>query len=188
MGIDELVDYFREKGLNRNFNISHSRLKRYITLSSVPQDSTGKFGLRQWEYFDSYTIKCMLERALIEIGQPAHFTKIAEVVNDIFKKHGPFDAHSLHARLGTVKEIFTWIYPGVYGLKKWGIKRIPNIKDFIIELLRVSNKPMTIDQLTEKIRQKRTCSRASVYATVCMNKDIFLKYKENTYGIKEWDK
>jgi hypothetical protein len=183
----ELIAYFEKIGLINNTDREKERLKRFLLVSNIPRDSTEKFGLRRWRYFDSYTLHCMIERALVEIGKPAHFTQIALLMNEMFPKYGPFNAQNVHGRMGSIKETFIWLAPGVYGLKRWGIKHPPYIKDYLVELLKLANRPLHISLLTEEALKKCNCSKSSVSMTLTLNKDTFIKYPDNFFGLIEWE-
>jgi DNA-directed RNA polymerase alpha subunit len=181
--IDELIVYFTN---NKSVGEDREKIKRFLTVSNVAKDATGKFGLEKWEYFNSRSIHGMAERALIEINKPAHFTQIALLMNDLFPEYGIFDSHNVHARIGGRKDIFVWVAPGVFGLKRWGLERPPYVKDYLIKLLKKTNKPMHINELTEKVLEKCNCSKSSVFLTLCMNEDTFIKYPEKFYGLICW--
>lgn len=184
--IDDLVQYFEKNQLIKNVNLEKDRIKRFITVSSIAKDSTGKFGLKKWRYFNSKSIHGMAERALIEINKSAHFTQIALLMNELFPEYGPFDSHNVHARIGSRKDIFVWVAPGVFGLKRWGLERPPYVKDYLIKLLKKTNKPMHVNELTERVLEKCNCSKSSVFLTLCMNEDAFIKYPEKFYGLISW--
>lgn len=128
----------------------------------------------------------MAERALIEINKPAHFTQIVLLMNELFPDYGPFDSHNVHARIGSRKDIFVWVAPGVYGLKRWGLERPPYVKDYLIKLLRKASRPMHLNELTEKTLEECKCKRSSVGLTLDLNKDAFINYPDKLYGLISW--
>lgn len=181
--IDELVNYFT---MNKLGGEDREKIKRFLIVSNVARDATGKFGLKKWKYFNSRNIHGMAERALIEINKPAHFTQIALLMNELFPEYGPFDSHNVHARIGGRKDTFVWVAPGVFGLKRWGLERPPYIKDYLVKLLKKANKPTHINELSEKTLERCNCSKSSVSLTLDINEDTFIKYPEKFYGLISW--
>jgi len=184
--IDNLMEYYRRIGLVENITTEKERTLRFLSVSSIPRDSTGKFGLEKWKFFNAYNIHGMAERALLEINQPAHFTQVVLLMNEMFPKQAPFDAHNVHARIGSRKDIFTWVSPGVYGLKRWGLERPPYVKDYIVDILKKANRPLHIDQLTEKVLEKCNCKKSSIGWILGDNPDTFICYSNKLYGLSRW--
>lgn len=181
--IDELIAYFAN---NKLIEEDQERVKRFLMVSNVARDATGKFGLKKWKYFNSRSVHGMAERALIEINKPAHFTQIALLMDDLFPEYAPFDNHNVHARIGGRKDIFIWVAPGVYGLKRWGLERPPCIKDYLVKLLKNANRPTHINELSEMVLERCNCSKSSVSLTLDMNRNTFIKYPEKFYGLIGW--
>lgn len=184
--IDELFRYFVMNKLVKDVDWEREKIIRYLTVSNVERDATGKFGLKRWRYFNSNNTHGMAERALIEINKPAHFTQIVLLMNELFPDYGPFDSHNVHARIGSRKDIFVWVAPGVYGLKRWGLERPPYVKDYLIKLLRKASRPMHLNELTEKTLEECKCKRSSVGLTLELNKDAFINYPDKLYGLISW--
>ncbi len=185
--MDDLLSFFEKIDFFKKFKIGRSKLRRFLEISSIARDSTGKFGLRRWKYFDAYTIKCMVERAVVEIGEPAHFKEIARIMDEMFPEHSPFDPFRVHARMGANRDIFTWTSPGYYGLKIWGLKRIPYTKDYLIELLQLADRPVPKDELIKKVIKKCKSTASSVYVTLISSKSVFKKFPGGCFGLVEWE-
>ena len=183
----DLLLYFEKIGLSKDSGGGREKFERFLSVSDIPRDPTGKFGLRKWKYFSPRTVSSMAERALIEIGKPAHFTQIALLMDEMFPDSAPFNPHNVHARIESIGETFVWVAPGVYGLKRWGLNRPPYVKDYIIELLQVTDSPMHVRELTEKVLQKCNCSRSSVVMTLSLKKDVFREYPDKFYGLADWE-
>jgi hypothetical protein len=67
------------------------------------------------------------------------------------------------------------------------LERPPYVKEYLIELLQRANKPLHIDKLKEEVLKVSNCKESSVFMTLSFEKDIFVKYPEDFYGLCEWD-
>jgi len=184
--MESIISHFEEiKFISRNTD-ERKKISRFLSVSSITRDSLGKFGLETWKSFNSYTIHGMAERALQEIGRPAHFSQITLLMEELFPEYRPFHAHSIHGRIGGMKKTFTWVSPGVYGLRSWGLERPPFVKDYLVELLKKANEPLHINVLTRNTLERCNCQPPSIGMTLGLNKDTFKKYRGNYYGLTKW--
>lgn len=184
--IEKIIEHIGEIKLINGNEEERKKVNRFLSVSNIPKDRDGRFGLRAWNFFNPSNIPSMIERALMEIGEPSHYTQITMLMNEMFPESGPFNTKNVHSRIGSIRNVFVWFSPGVYGLKRWGIKRPPSVMDYLIELLRINDKPLHLNELTEKILEKCNCTRTSVGMTLLLKKDVFIKYSDNYYGLIEW--
>ena len=172
----ECNDKTAEKFINRSL-LTTKDLTRF--------GDDNEIGLLEWS---ELTKKKMAEMALSEMGEPAHYTQIALWMEKLFPDRVPFNPCNVHATLQSHKDdVFVWRSPGVYGLKSWGLEKPPYVKEYLIELLHQSDKPLHIDQLKEEVLKVSNCKEASVFMTLDLNEEIFVKYPEGFYGLCEWE-
>jgi len=148
--------------------------KRVIELSEVVGfDSAGHVCLRSWDCFNPQYITEMAAKALLEIGQPAHYTHIVDKMNILFPERAPFNLHSVHGRMIQFDSKFVCIRPGVYALKNWGMTRPPFIKDFLVQRIAQHGGLASINELISEGRTRYGYKETSVRMTISMNPHVF---------------
>jgi hypothetical protein len=110
-------------------------------------DETGNIGLRRWPHFNPKTIEQMAYSALMELGEPSHFTHIASRMNVLFPKRAPFSDRSVHNALIHRSDQFVCLRRGMFALANWGIRPALFIKDFLIAELQGATGPLHQDEL-----------------------------------------
>lgn len=153
--------------------ISPGFVKRCAEVSKeIGIDASGNVGLRKWPFFDPQVIPDMAMRALMELGQPAHFTHVAETMNSLFPDRAPFSVSSVH-NIMCQDARFVFVRRGHYGLANWGLQRPPYIKDFLAQTLRVRGGSAKIEDLVAEGKAKYSFRDASLRMTLGMNPRVF---------------
>lgn len=123
-------------------------LRRCAEVSkTIGVDKTGSVSLRRWNVFAPKTVSEMAQRALMEIGKPAHIKEILKKMNVLFPKRAPFSEGSVHTMLWSEEEIFIPARRGVYGLSSWKIRRAPKIRDFLVEAIKQNGGTARVEDL-----------------------------------------
>jgi hypothetical protein len=155
--------------------------KRVIDLSEVVGfDSSGHVCLRAWDCFNPQYITEMAAKALLDIGQPSHFTHIVDKMNVLFPERAPFNLHSVHGRIIQSESKFVCIKPGVYALKNWGMTRPPFIKDFLVQRITSRGGTAIVDELAAEGRTRYGFKDASIRMTLSFNTHIFKVMPDGT--------
>lgn len=155
--------------------------KRVIELSEVVGfDSAGHVCLRSWDCFNPQYITEMAAKALLEIGQPAHYTHIVDKMNVLFPTRAPFNLHSVHGRIIQADSKFVCVRPGVYALKNWGLARPPFIKDFLVQSISSRGGTAIVDELAAEGRTRYGFKDTSVRMTLSFNTHIFKVMPDGT--------
>lgn len=101
-----------------------------------------------------------------EMGEPAHFTLIAEHVNALLPAHRQTKPHNVHALLGRYEDIFARVGHGIFGLVEWGLLNDGNLANAVERVLAAANKPLHIDTITREVLKTWRVNAGSVYAAI----------------------
>lgn len=153
--------------------ISPGFIKRCAEVSKeIGLDASGHVGLRKWAFFDPQRIPDMAVRALMELGQPAHFTHVVETMNSLFPDRAPFSVNSV-GNILCQDSRFVFVRRGHYGLANWGLQRPPYIKDFLAQTLKARGGAAKIEDLVAEGKAKYSFRDASLRMTLGMNPRVF---------------
>ena len=173
--------------VSHTFHLSEEAVEHFIRIApQIRTDDDGFFGLAEWRYMRPKTLRDMIVRALVDIGKPAHFTQIAMRVNERFCPNAPLNARNIHARLIYDQKTFVWQSNGVYGLSAWGLKKAPYVKDRLVEILKSTERPMSLRQLVPKVLETCHCNENTPAAILEMHRDLFVRLDKGIYGLREW--
>jgi len=72
---------------------------------------------------------------------------------------------------------------GIYALEEWGY--FPGqVKDVILKILKEEGKPLTKEEILEKVRKQRLVKENTVFLNLS-NKKHFLRNSQGKYEVKE---
>lgn len=147
-------------------------------------DEAGNIGLRRWHHFNPKTIEQMAYNALMELGEPAHYTHIASRMNVLFPRRAPFSDRSVHNALIHRSDQFVCLRRGMFALANWGIRPAPFIRDFLIAELQGAEGPLHQDELVRRGTSKHGYRETSVRMTLNLNAKIFKTYPGNLFSLQ----
>lgn len=125
--------------------------------------------------------------AMRELGQPAHYTVIAEKANALLPPDQHFTARAIHARLGQYPDLFIWVrLRGMYGLKEWGLEQSLSYMDAIAHILETVGHPLTLGQVLERLPEIRPYFDHSSVIITLGTHPRFRPFPGNAYGLAEW--
>jgi hypothetical protein len=101
---------------------------------------------------------------LRQIGQPAHFTEIAERYNQMYLDR-PRSAHNVHAVLGHGEE-FVRIGRGKYGLAEWGMHDDGNVANAVRRVLAARQGPMLLADIVDEVLKTWDVQKSAVIAAI----------------------
>ena len=104
--------------------------------------------------------------AMREMGEPAHFTHIAERVNALLPAHRQTKPYNVHALLGRYEDIFVRVGHGIFGLVEWGLLNDGNLANAVERVLATANKPLHVDMITCEVLKTWRVNAGSVYAAI----------------------
>lgn len=143
----------------------------------------GSIGLATWEHHWQDDIVLALRR----LGQPTHYTAIADTINTSQQNGQQVTARAVHNLLMRYPDIFVWIgRKGTYGLSEWGIERSISYADALTRILHNAGHPLTITEVLAALVQLRPYyDEGSVQITFGTN-GKFRPFPNNTFGLTEW--
>lgn len=143
----------------------------------------GSYGLECWDRH--YTDDLIL--ALRKLGEPAHYSVIAEAVNAMLPPEKHITPRGVHVRLMQQRDLFVWVgRKGTYGLKEWGLKRATPYLEGLVHILEQAGHPLTFEQILAEIARLRPhCEESSVVLTLGTT-GRFRAFSDGTYGLAEW--
>lgn len=154
-------------------------LHRYLRISK----SIGKNALNEWgkttsQHIHTRGIKDFAYLVIRKFGKPMHFKEVARDIAKYFNKK----AHIATTHNELIKDKrFVLVGRGVYGLKEWGhVGGV--VRDVIVEVMKESNKPMTKEDIIEKVITKRVVKPNTVLVNL-QNEEFFKKTKDGLYTL-----
>jgi len=166
-------------------DISPSFLRSCAEASDeIGVDEAGNVGLRKWHHFDPKTIEQMAYNALMELGEPSHYTHIASRMNVLFAKRAPFSDRSVHNALIHRSDQFVCLRRGLFALTNWGIQPAPFIRDFLVAELQGAGGALHQDELVRRGTSKYGYKATSVRMTLNLNGEIFKTHPGNLFSLQ----
>lgn len=147
----------------------------------IEQNKFGHWGVHNSREIKPKTINDKIYLILKNYNKPMHFAEIADAINKISFDGKIANAATVHNELILDKK-YVLVGRGLYGLKEWGYRQ-GTVADVIKEIMIEVGKPMTKEEITEKVLEKRMVKKATIILAL-MNKDKFSK-KDNKYSIIE---
>jgi len=163
--VDFLIDHFKKH--NRTFSESevldllsrkHSNVpqKMFCVVLEISREINKnifkEIGLNDWSEINPQGVKDRAYLILKKIGEPSHFTAIAENINKTFLER-PAYVQTVHNEL--IKDPrFVLVGRGTYALSEWGYEP-GTVGDVIYQILSGSKKPLTRREIVDSVLAKR---------------------------------
>lgn len=120
---------------------------------------------RQWLYQFGNKRSEVLRVTIEKIGRPMHYSELAKNIRNNNKTFEDISDQSIHSLLINSDD-FIFIGRGVYGLKKWNLKRHKTVGNAIIDLLKERQQPIKAETIIEIIAQKGNYSINNIKNTL----------------------
>lgn len=141
------------------------------------------YGLKRWERSRIDEIV----QALREIGEPAHYTVIAEKANAILEPEMQTSARNIHEILCRRRDLFVWIrVRGTFGLKEWGLEKPPSYKEALARILESAKQPLTLEEILARFPDVRPYYKENSVSMTLMMNEHFQAFSDGTYGLSSW--
>lgn len=125
--------------------------------------------------------------ALRELGEPSHYSKIAETINAGLPPERHIAGRTVQIRLTQHPEMFIWVgLRGTYGLKEWGLEQVLSYEDALAQILRQAGHPLTFQQILAELPKFRPYYEESSIVLTLGTNERFRSFLGNTYGLAEW--
>jgi len=172
------------KELAQETNLNEKVLFSYIeTSKQIQKNPEGKYGLRNWLEINPKGVKDKAYLVLKKQEKPLHFRDIASSIDNLpFPKEKKIHTATVHNEL-IKDQRFVLVGRGLYGLREWGFE--PGvIKDIIAKLLKESKRPLTKDEIIEKVLKQRFVKENTI-ALNLQNRNYFARDEKGRYNVKE---
>lgn len=176
--IEELYKKMKPKKTILPFFLSCIEISKQIE-----KNPEGKIGLKDWLEINPRGVKDRAYLILRRTNKPLHFREVASLIKNssLFSSGGAHTA-TVHNELIKDKR-FVLVGRGFYALSEWGYE--PGVvKDIISKVLIEAEKPLSRNDILEKVLKKRIVKEHTVLLNL-QDKNRFLKDDEGKYTIKE---
>ena len=135
--------------------------------------------LARWKILNPKTLKDKAIYVMKKERVPMHFVDVANKI--IQHLWGPVKTTTIHNELIRNKE-FVLIGRWIYALKEWWFKPW-NVLDVIQEILKKSNKPLTLEEIVKRVLKVRNIKETTVYMNL-QNKKVIKRVGRNFYWLQ----
>ena len=156
----------------------------YIGISKeIQKNPEGKYGLRNWLEINPRGIKDKAYLASKKKEEPLHFTQIASLIEEMpFSNKKKVHTATVHNEL--IKDNrFILVGRGLYALKEWGYET-GVVKDIILKSLKQAKRPLTKDEIVEKVLDQRFVKENTVLLNL-QDKKYFARDEKGRYNVRE---
>lgn len=140
----------------------------------IGKDKKGFYGLIEWPEIKPKGIKDKAYVILKELGKPLHFTEIAKFIENA-------NVHTVHNEL-IKDQRFVLIGRGIYALAEWGYEP-GQVKDIIAKILMRENKPLTKEEIIERVLKQRLVKENTILMNLS-NRKYFVRDEEGRYRLR----
>lgn len=169
--------------LNKKFVTSYLEISK-----KIQKNSDGFYGLRDWPEINPRGVKDRAFLVFKKESKPLHFTQVTSLINSLSREEFQKQGRTFRANLQTVhNELikdprFVLVGRGIYALKEWGYDS-GCVKDVISKAIREAGKPLTKDEILDKVLKQRLVKENTVLLNL-NNKKYFSKISDGIYDIK----
>ena len=180
MPFEDLYDLFSKQVEG----FSQDRLLHFLLVSkSIRQNVFGKWGLAEWSEIKPRGMREKAHLVLKTSAQPLHFRDIAKMIDE-YGLHGTKKKKShpqtVHNEL-IKDQRFVLVGRGIYALSDWGYKK-GTVKDVITEILREAGKPLSREEIVERVFEIRQVKKSTVVINL---NTYFARAGKNVYTLKK---
>lgn len=148
------------------------------------QVETGEWGLEKWRkrLYDDLVL------VLRELGRPAHFTEITDMVNTRLPENEQTNSHAVHAQLGRYTNLFIRTDSGTFGLREHfpdAPVQPPKYVDLIEEVLEEAGVPLSVPEVHRRVDALREAKFSSMMLYLGTH-EKFMGYGNGMYGLARW--
>jgi hypothetical protein len=162
--------------------VPEAHVRAELTASKrIAKTTFGEWGLTEWPETNPRGVGDKAYAVMRRHGKPEHFTKITELINQADFDHKKANPQTVHNEL-IKDERFVLVGRGLYGLAEWGY--IPGtVADVIASLLSQAGKPLTRDEVVEKVMEQRHVKKNTILLGL-QNHSRFQRTPEDRYTLR----
>ena len=142
----------------------------------------GLWGFSDWPEISPRGVKDKAYIIFKNEERPLHFREVAELIDkaDLFDSQKKTHPQTVHNEL--IKDgRFILVGRGIYALSEWGY-RPGTVKDVISAVLKESKKPLTKEEIIEKVSKRRLVAENTILLNL-HNKRYFKRNQEGKYKL-----
>ncbi len=149
---------------------------------NIEQNPEGEYGLADWVEINPKGVKDKAYLVLKKKEKPLHFSNIASMIEELPFSDSKVHTATVHNEL--IKDSrFVLVGRGLYALKEWGYE--PGVvKDIIFKVLKNSNKPLSKNEVLEKVIKQRFVKENTIFLNL-HDRNNFKRDSQGRYTIKE---
>lgn len=180
LSLEDLYSLFSK----RVEGFSQDRLLHFLLVSkTIRQNVFGKWGLAEWSEIKPRGMREKAHLVLKTSAEPLHFRDIARKIDE-YGLHGTKKKKShpqtVHNEL-IKDQRFVLVGRGIYALSDWGYKK-GTVRDVITEILREAGKPLSRDEVIERVFKIRQVEKSTVVINL---NTYFARAGKNVYTLKK---
>lgn len=163
-------------------HVPEAHIRAQLTASKrIEKTPFGEWGLAAWSETNPRGVGDKAYVVMRRHGKPEHFTAITTLINTAHFDHKKANPQTVHNEL-IKDERFVLVGRGLYGLAEWGY--IPGtVADVIASLLSQAGKPLTRDEVIEKVMEQRQVKKNTILLGL-QNHDRFQRTPEDRYTLR----
>ena len=177
-----------KKEVNSHFekHLTSEALQSLLEISKqIKVGGDGRYGLKDWSEINPRGVKDKSYLILKREKRPLHFTEVTKLINNSeFGKILREKALTQTVHNELIKDPrFVLVGRGLYALGEWGYQP-GQVKDVILNILKNSNKPLTREEILDKVSKQRIVKANTVFLNL-NNKKYFFKQPDGKYQVRE---
>lgn len=180
--IQTLYQKFQKNGnllrleeLNPQFSVKKEVLISYLEISKkIQKNEEGLYGLRDWPEINPRGIKDKAYLVFKKLKKPLHFSEVTSLIEGA-------NLQTVHNELIRDPR-FVLVGRGTYALREWGYYP-GQVKDVILTILKKEGKPLTKEEVLEKVKKQRIVKANTVLLNLS-NKEYFQRDSKGRYRPK----
>ena len=144
------------------------------------------WGLLSWEN----RILDDIVMAMRKLDRPAHFTEITDLVNLRMSDGQRTGPQAVYTKLSHHTKLFVRTGPGTFTLRELQPDlpaQPPKFVDLIEQTLQEAEQPITVDEISKRVNQRREIKLATLKMYLSLN-ERFCSFEGNTFGLAQWRK
>ncbi|HPJ80196.1 MAG TPA: sigma factor-like helix-turn-helix DNA-binding protein [Candidatus Portnoybacteria bacterium] len=180
--VDFLIDYFKKNNKvfceseimdllsKKHSNCPAKMFETVLEISkNIDKNIFNEIGLNSWPDIIPQGVRDRAYLMLKKDGAPKHFTKIAEMINNVFKNK-PAYTQTVHNEL--IKDPrFVLVGRGTYALTDWGYEA-GTVEDVICKVLSQNKKPLDRKEIIDLVLAKRQVKPNTIILNLHKSKKI----------------
>lgn len=130
------------------------------------------------------TYRELIQLVLGDAGEPLHWTSIVDRVKGLGQRD-TVESGGIRNVLHTFPDIFVRVAAGTYGLRAWGLERVPFYPDVISSVLATAGCPLAQSEISVRMEAIRPIKDTSLMFYLTLN-PRFYGSVDHRFGLREW--